>query len=90
MTENGNNGRAAAKTHPHVEANYQIKSLADGSFGRALADAESAAHAPTTVMCSHLRRGWGFCGAASKQSRPYSQALADIVSRYDLPALWAG
>lgn len=32
MTKN-EDGHAAAKTHPHAEANYRIMPLTDGSFG---------------------------------------------------------
>jgi predicted ATPase/ABC-type transport system involved in cytochrome c biogenesis ATPase subunit len=57
---------------------------------RALADAESAAHAPTM--------GWVLCFAAHlgllrynpKAVATYSRALTEIVFRYDLPAFWAG
>jgi tetratricopeptide (TPR) repeat protein len=57
---------------------------------RALAHAETAAHGPT--MCRSL----GYAGLlglfrySSEAVATYSQTLADIVSRYDLPAFWAG
>ena len=37
-----------------------------------------------------MRCRLGFFGATPKAVATYSQALADIVSRYDLPASWAG
>jgi predicted ATPase len=56
---------------------------------RATADAESTAHAPTM--------GYALAFAAllalrysSEAVATYSQALADIASRYDLPAMWVG
>jgi predicted ATPase len=57
---------------------------------RALTDAESAAHAPT--MANALVRA-AFLGLFRRNPEAvatYSQALADIVSRHDLPAHWAG
>jgi predicted ATPase len=38
-------------------------------------------------MCSHLRR---FLRYSPEVVATYSQALADIVSRFDLPAFWGG
>jgi predicted ATPase len=57
---------------------------------RALTDAESAAHAPT--MANALLRA-AFLGLFRRDPEAvatYSRALVDIVSRYDLPAFWAG
>ena len=57
---------------------------------RALTDAGSAAHAPT------MGYALGFAGFLAlfrrnpETAATYGQALADIVSRYDLPAFWAG
>jgi len=57
---------------------------------RALADAESTAHAPTMghalVYAAFL--ALFRCNPAAVAT--YSQAVADIVSRYDFPAYWAG
>jgi predicted ATPase len=57
---------------------------------RALADAESAAHAPTMAHALLLAALLALFRYSSEAVGTYSQALADIVSRYDLPALWAG
>jgi predicted ATPase len=57
---------------------------------RALADAESAAHAPTTGNALGYAALLGLLRYSPEAVATYSQALADIVSRYDLPALWAG
>src|SRR5262249_39292079 len=41
-------------------------------------------------MCSHLRRSWGFCGIAPKQSRPTAKRLPisclDTISQHFGPA----
>src|SRR5262249_18639657 len=60
--------------------------LADG----ALADAKSAAHAPTTAYVLTFAAWLGFLRYSPEAVATYSQASADIVSRYDLPAFWAG
>jgi predicted ATPase len=57
---------------------------------RALADAESAAHAPTMGFVHYFRTLLDLVRGKSEAVATYSQALADIVSRYDLPAFWAG
>jgi predicted ATPase len=57
---------------------------------RALADAESAGHAATMA---HALAYAAFLGLFRRNPEPvatYSQALADIVSRYGFPAYWAG
>jgi predicted ATPase len=57
---------------------------------RALADAESTAHAPT-VGYALLHVAWlGLVRCNPEAVATYSQALTDIVSECDLPALWAG
>src|SRR5215470_609292 len=57
---------------------------------RALADAESAAH-PATMARALLFAAWlGLVRCKPEAVATYSQALADVVSRYDLPAHWAG
>jgi len=61
-------------------------SLAD----RALADAGSAAHAPTMALSLASAARLGLFRYNPKAVATYSQALADIVSRYDLPSHWAG
>jgi predicted ATPase len=57
---------------------------------RALADAESAAHAPTMGYVLTFAARLGLFRYSSDAVATFSRALADIVSRYDLPALWAG
>jgi predicted ATPase len=58
--------------------------------GRALADAESAAHPPTMGQTLLFAVWLGILRYNREAVVTYSQALADIVSRYDLPAIWAG
>jgi len=57
---------------------------------RALADAESVAHAPTTATALEHAARLGLVRYYPETVTTYCQALADIVSRYDLPAFWAG
>jgi len=57
---------------------------------RALDDAESAAHAPTMAYAPQFAALLGLVRYNPETVATYSQALADIVSRYDLPAHWAG
>ena len=57
---------------------------------RALADAESAAHAPTMGYALAFSASLGLVRCNREAVATYGQALADIVSRYDLPAVWAG
>jgi predicted ATPase len=57
---------------------------------RALTDAESAAHVPTMGHALIHAALLGLVRCNLKAVATYSQALADIVSRYDLPTLWAG
>jgi hypothetical protein len=57
---------------------------------RALAHAESAAHAPTMGYALLLAALLGLFRRNPEAVTTHSQALADIVSRYDLPAWWAG
>jgi class 3 adenylate cyclase/predicted ATPase len=56
---------------------------------RALADAGSAAHAPTIgyVLAAAALLGLGRYNPEAVST--YGQGLAEIVSRYDLPAAWA-
>ena len=58
--------------------------------GRALADAGSSAHAPTMAHALNIAALLGLVRRNPEAVATYSQALADIVSRYDLPAYWAG
>jgi predicted ATPase len=53
---------------------------------RALADAESAAHAPTMGVVLAVAALLGLFRSNPEAVATSSQALADIVSRYDLPA----
>jgi predicted ATPase len=57
---------------------------------RALADAESAAHAPTMAIALTWAALLGLWRCNPEAVATYSRALADIVSRYGLPAYWAG
>jgi adenylate cyclase len=57
---------------------------------RALADAEPAAHAPTMGQTLLRAAFLGFLRRNPEAVAIHSQALADIRSRYDLPAWWAG
>jgi class 3 adenylate cyclase/predicted ATPase len=57
---------------------------------RALADAESAAHAPTMPFVHYWRMLLGLVRGDTETAAADSRALAEIVSRYDLPAFWAG
>ena len=57
---------------------------------RALTDAKSAAHAPTMGYALAYVSFLGLFRHNSEAVATHSQALADIVSRYDLPASWAG
>jgi class 3 adenylate cyclase/predicted ATPase len=57
---------------------------------RALGDAESAAHPPTMANALFCAAWLGLFRRNPEAVAAYGQALADIVSRYDLPALWAG
>jgi tetratricopeptide (TPR) repeat protein len=53
---------------------------------RALTDAESAAHAPTMAHALVWAARLGLVRRDPERVATYSQALADIVSRYELPA----
>jgi len=57
---------------------------------RALADAESAAHAPTMAHALQWAAWLGLARCNPEAVANHGQALADIASRYDLPAWWAG
>jgi len=57
---------------------------------RALADAETTAHAPTMAHALGYAAFLGLFRHKPEAAATYSQAFADIVSRYDLPAYWAG
>jgi len=57
---------------------------------RALASAQSAAHAPTMGQALLYAALPGLVRRNPEAITTNSQALAEIVSRYDLPALWAG
>jgi predicted ATPase len=57
---------------------------------RALADAESAGHAPTMGHALGYAAFLELFRCNLDPVATYSQAFADIVSRYDLPAYWAG
>jgi len=57
---------------------------------RALTDAQSAAHAPTMAQVLEFAALLGLVRRNPVAVATYGQALADIVSRYDLPAHWVG
>jgi len=57
---------------------------------RALIDAESTAHAPTMAYALIFAAQLGFFRRSPEAVATYSRALADLVSRYDLPPFWAG
>jgi len=57
---------------------------------RAVADAESAAHAPTMGYTLAFAALLALFRYSSEAVATYSQALADIAARYDLPAMWVG
>jgi predicted ATPase len=57
---------------------------------RALTDADSAAHDPTMGQTLFFAALLGLVRCNPEAVATHSQALADIVSRHDLPARWAG
>jgi tetratricopeptide (TPR) repeat protein len=57
---------------------------------RALADAELAAHPPTMGYVLAFAALLGLVRYTPEAVATYSRALADIDSRYDLSAMWAG
>jgi predicted ATPase len=57
---------------------------------RALADAEATAHAPTMVYVLIFAARLGLFRRNPEAVATYSKALADMVSRYDFPVLYAG
>src|SRR5262249_38855395 len=57
---------------------------------RALADAESAAHAPTMGLALVFAALLGLVRCNPEAVATYRRALAEIVSRYDLPAFLGG
>ena len=57
---------------------------------RALAEPDLAAHAPTVAIALSYAAVLGLLRRNPEAVATYGQALADIVCRYDLPALWAG
>jgi predicted ATPase len=57
---------------------------------RALADAEPAGHAPTMAHALAYAAFLGLFRRNPEAVATYSQALADVVSRYNFPAYWAG
>jgi predicted ATPase len=56
----------------------------------ALADAESAAHAPTMIYALQFTVLLGLARCNPEAVATDNRASADIASRYDLPAWWAG
>jgi predicted ATPase len=87
----GSDPRAPAEVYDALA--LWVLSQIDNSLqlaGRALADAESAAHPPTMGQTLLFAAWLGILRYNREAVVTYSQALADIVSRYDLPAIWAG
>jgi class 3 adenylate cyclase/predicted ATPase len=87
----GQDPRAAAEAHDAV-ALWVLGRVDEGLrlADRALADAGSAAHAPTMANALLRAASLGLLRRNPAAVATYSQALTDIVSRHDLPALWAG
>jgi predicted ATPase len=87
----GQDPRAAAESYDAVVLWVlgrvdEALNLAD----RALTDAESAAHAPTMANALLRAAFLGLFRCNPEAVATCSQALADIVSRYDLQASWPG
>jgi predicted ATPase len=87
----GHDPRAAAEAFDAV-ALWVLGRVDEASrrADRALADAESAAHAPTMGYALTFAALLGLLQRDPEAVATYSQALVDIVSRYDLPAMWVG
>jgi predicted ATPase len=68
----------------------QISPPGSALADRALADAESAAHAPTMGVVLAVAALLGLIRCNPEAVATYSQALGDIASRYDLPAFFSG
>jgi len=87
----GNDPRAAAEAYDALALwglgrVDEARRLAE----RAITDAGSAAHAPTTAYALMFAALLALVRCNPEAVATCSQALADIVSRYDLPAWWAG
>jgi len=87
----GQNPRAATKSDD-ARALWPIGRVDEALrlAGCALADAESGAHAPTLAYVCLWRAMLGLLRRDPEAVAADGRALADIVSRYDLPAFWAG
>src|SRR5262249_49454547 len=87
----GNDPRAVAEVYDAI-ALWVLGKVDDAlrSADRALADAESAAHAPTMAHALSFAAWLGILRYNPETVATYSQAFADIASRYDLPANFAG
>jgi predicted ATPase len=87
----GNDPRAVAEVYDAI-ALWVLGKVDDAlrSAERALADAESAAHAPTMAHALSFAAWLGILRYNPETVATYSQAFADIASRYDLPANFAG
>jgi predicted ATPase len=86
----GNDPRAAAEVFDAIA--LWVRGRVDEALrlaDRALADAESAAHAPTMGLALAFTALLGFLRYNPEAVATCGQRLADIVSRYDL-ADWAG
>jgi predicted ATPase len=87
----GHDPRAAAEIYDAL-ASWVLGQVDDSLrlADHALADAESAAHAPTMGYALLTAASLGLVRCNPETVATYSQAAADIVSRYDFPATWAG
>jgi tetratricopeptide (TPR) repeat protein len=87
----GSDPRAAAEAYDAIA--LWVLGRVDGALRlaeRALTDAKAAAHAPTMGHVLFLAATLGLLRYNPETAATYSRALAEIVSRYDLPAHWAG
>jgi predicted ATPase len=87
----GNDPRAVAEVYDAISLWVLGRVDEALSLGeRALADAESAAHAPTMATTLLHAAQLGLLRYNPETVATCSRALADLVSRYDLPAFWPG
>jgi hypothetical protein len=87
----GQDPRAAAEVYDAITL-WVLGAVDEGLrlADRALADAESASHRPTMGYVLIFAALLGLLRCNLEAVATYGQALADIVSRYDLPAFLAG
>src|SRR6516225_1077267 len=87
----GQDPRAAAEIFDAVTL-WVLESVDDSLrlADRALTDAASAEHAGTMAYALQFAALLGLFRCNPEAASTYSRALADIASRYDLPAYWGG